>query len=355
MNDKEQPPTNTRPILSVVIDNYNYEQYVGQAIESVLRQDLDRTEVVVVDDGSTDDSLRRIDAFADRVRVVEKSNGGQGSALNAGFEAAQGDWILYLDADDLLLGDPLDDIAAFGEPTVSCLNWQMPGVDHEGSLLGSLHPPEPPPASSCLEKLIECGPLSFPFVPCSGNIWPRWFLERVMPMPEPPFRHDADVYLVNLAVIYGQSRFCEKPLSAYRQHAENYMATKNAFEVRDLLRSRMADLSAIVVDHLTKQRIDHDPGRWTNESWNELDEIERAIREAVPEGASLVLLDNGRLGVGDSLFGRKVSEVNQGDFVVAIDDALSSLKADLPGRYKHLVSACELVVDQHAVQVYCTK
>ena len=73
---------------TILINNFNYAAYLGEAIDSALAQDWDDVEVVVVDDGSTDGSAEVLDAYADRVVVVRKPNGGQASAFNTGFEKA---------------------------------------------------------------------------------------------------------------------------------------------------------------------------------------------------------------------------------------------------------------------------
>src|SRR4051794_28017522 len=88
--------------VSVIVNNFNYERYVGAAVESALAQDHPDIEVVVVDDGSTDGSTEVIAGFGDRIVPVLKPNGGQGSAFNAGFAAASGDVVIFLDADDRL-------------------------------------------------------------------------------------------------------------------------------------------------------------------------------------------------------------------------------------------------------------
>src|SRR5215212_9115311 len=90
-------------LASVVVNNFNYERFVAGAIESALEQTYGATEVVVVDDGSTDASREVIERYDGRVVSVFKDNGGQGSAFNAGFRASRGDVVLYLDADDMLL------------------------------------------------------------------------------------------------------------------------------------------------------------------------------------------------------------------------------------------------------------
>ena len=91
------------PLVSVVINNYNYARYLAQAIDSALGQTYPGTEVVVVDDGSSDGSRDVIAAYGTRVVPVLKENGGQASAFNAGFAASRGDVVLFLDADDCLL------------------------------------------------------------------------------------------------------------------------------------------------------------------------------------------------------------------------------------------------------------
>ena len=91
------------PLVSILINNYNYGRYLGVAIESALAQTYRRLEVVVVDDGSTDDSREVITSFAGRVVSVLKINGGQPSAYNSGFNASRVDIICFLDADDWFL------------------------------------------------------------------------------------------------------------------------------------------------------------------------------------------------------------------------------------------------------------
>ena len=89
-------------VVSIVVVNYNYGRFLDEAIESALAQTHDRVEVIVVDDGSTDESRALIDRYGDRVVAVLKENGGQASALNAGFEDVSGDVVIFLDADDVL-------------------------------------------------------------------------------------------------------------------------------------------------------------------------------------------------------------------------------------------------------------
>jgi glycosyltransferase involved in cell wall biosynthesis len=90
------------PLVSIIIPCYNGERFVGEAIESSLRQTHSRKEVIVIDDGSTDRSLSLIRSFGDRIRWETGPNRGAGAARNRGMELADGELIQFLDADDLL-------------------------------------------------------------------------------------------------------------------------------------------------------------------------------------------------------------------------------------------------------------
>ena len=94
-----------QPLVSVIVDNYNYGRYLAQSIESALAQTYARTEVIVVDDASTDDSPTVIRRYARVVPVFKAVNSGQASALNAGFLASHGEIVIFLDADDYLEPD----------------------------------------------------------------------------------------------------------------------------------------------------------------------------------------------------------------------------------------------------------
>src|SRR5437867_2851213 len=99
------------PLASVIISSYNYGRYLEETIESALNQTYSRTEVIVVDDGSTDNSREVIAGFGDRVRPLFEKNGGQASAFNAGFRMSRGEVILFLDSDDLLLPTAVESAA----------------------------------------------------------------------------------------------------------------------------------------------------------------------------------------------------------------------------------------------------
>ena len=89
------------PLVSIIICNHNYEKFLPQAIDSALRQTHANVEVIVIDDGSTDGSRTLISSYGSRIRPVLKRNGGQPSAINAGFRESRGEIVCLLDADDV--------------------------------------------------------------------------------------------------------------------------------------------------------------------------------------------------------------------------------------------------------------
>ena len=97
-----------RPTVSVVIPAYNAEAFVGDAIDSVLAQTFHDFEIIVVDDGSADGTRRVVTAYGDRVRFYQQEQAGASRARNRGIEEAHGEFIAFLDADDLWLPTKLE-------------------------------------------------------------------------------------------------------------------------------------------------------------------------------------------------------------------------------------------------------
>ena len=110
------------PKISIVIPLYNKGPYIKTSIDSVLNQTYDDYEVVIVDDGSTDNSVEVIkNSFtSEKIRIIQKENGGPSSARNRGIQEAKGKWVLLLDADDILLPKALEifDNKILGHPDI---------------------------------------------------------------------------------------------------------------------------------------------------------------------------------------------------------------------------------------------
>lgn len=107
--------------ISVIIPVYNAADFLPRAVGSVLMQEFDDFEVILVDDGSTDGSAAICDEFAahdERVRVIHKENGGVSSARNAGLDAAHGEFVMFVDADDAIKDDSLVNMYSFNSDFV---------------------------------------------------------------------------------------------------------------------------------------------------------------------------------------------------------------------------------------------
>ena len=89
-------------LVSIVIPVFNAEKYLEECINSALEQTYKQIEIIVVNDGSTDNSLEVMKTFSNRIKIISKSNGGTASALNVGFKAMKGEWFKWLSADDSL-------------------------------------------------------------------------------------------------------------------------------------------------------------------------------------------------------------------------------------------------------------
>lgn len=210
--------------VEIVIDNYNYDAFLGAAIESALGQTHGKVRVIVVDDGSSDGSRELLRDFEDRVEVVLKENGGQASALNAGFERCRGDVVIVLDADDLLHPEAASRAAAAfaAEETLAKVQCRMDTIDAAGRSTGAIKPPPHLPMPSGDMRRAE---LSFPFdltwLAMSANAFRTQALRQILPIPERDYRICADWYLVHMTALLGPVASLEEIGASYRVHGSN--------------------------------------------------------------------------------------------------------------------------------------
>lgn len=91
------------PILSIIVPVYNVEKYIRQCIESLINQDINNYEIIVVNDGTTDSSISIVNSFNNKkIRIINKQNGGLSSARNEGIKNANGKYIAFVDSDDFI-------------------------------------------------------------------------------------------------------------------------------------------------------------------------------------------------------------------------------------------------------------
>ncbi len=91
-----------KPLISVIVPIYNVQDYVERCVDSIINQTYTNTEIILINDGSTDKSLERIKKYSDRCIIIDKKNGGLSSARNAGIEKATGKYIVFIDSDDYI-------------------------------------------------------------------------------------------------------------------------------------------------------------------------------------------------------------------------------------------------------------
>lgn len=212
------------PLVSVLICNFNYGRYIGEAVESALRQTWEHMEVLVVDDGSTDDSRSVLAQFGDRVRVIHKENGGQASAFNVGIAEARGEIICFLDSDDLWYPDKVSRVVVkFRDSDWGMVCHDLDEIDGEGRALGTTHIRR---NGTRLEEgnlythLTEYG---FPWVfgPTSGISLRADVARSILPLPEADWRTCADNLLVTHALCHAQVGALPVALGQYRYHGSN--------------------------------------------------------------------------------------------------------------------------------------
>lgn len=216
------PMTVENPLVSVLINNYNYGLYLKEAIESALNQTYVNTEIIVVDDGSTDHSPEIIASYGEKVIPVLKENGGQASAFNAGFAISRGEIICLLDSDDLWLPEKVEQVveAARTYPNAAMIYNRVQNVDQSGKPFGEPWPPYKGIRGDISRQVAHTGGWC-PRPPTTGLSFSRKFLCQIMPIPEAEYRLCADAFWGDLAPFYGDVIGLETTLSLFRFHDAN--------------------------------------------------------------------------------------------------------------------------------------
>lgn len=210
-------PKMAYPLLSVIITNYNYDKFVSIAIES-LRSQAMPVEIIVVDDCSTDESRHILANYEPPIKIILKDkNLGHGDGFNQGFAASTGDTILFLDADDFMLPEAVQILADTFDAKSALNVYRMHYADAEGRTFGLFPPLEAPlTQGSAVDLVLQKG--SIHTTVTSGMVYPRWVLEKVLPVPVEQFRQGADGYLASVVPLYGTIKVHDNVITAYRQH-----------------------------------------------------------------------------------------------------------------------------------------
>ena len=207
--------------ISILINNFNYARYLGAAIDSALVQASPalgaEVEVIVCDDASTDASREVMAAYGDRIQCWHSpENRGQASAMNAGLARSSGEWVLFLDSDDLLDADALATCLPLMADGVAKIQFQLQCITDTGRRMGRqipylLHDGDVRPL------IKRFGTYGSP--PASGNLYRRSAIERYFPLEEAAWRRAADTPPILLSAFHGRIVNAPRPLGSYRIHS----------------------------------------------------------------------------------------------------------------------------------------
>jgi len=213
----------TRVLASVLIDTYNHERFIEQAIASVLEQDFPASEreIIVVDDGSTDRTPEIIRKFEPQVRLLRKENGGQASAFNAGIPECRGEIVAFLDGDDWWAARKLtrvlqtlaanQDVGIVGHGIV---NVQRDGSEQEETLRQHFRFQANSREGALLLRRRGA------FLGTSRMTIRASLLRRIGLVPE-GIEVQADEYLFTLAAVMAGAQILPEALTYYRMHDAN--------------------------------------------------------------------------------------------------------------------------------------
>lgn len=224
----ELRPLPAEPLVSILISNYNYARFIGAAIRSALDQTYPNIELIICDDGSTDNSVDMIEQYErkdSRLRFIPKANGGQGSGFNAAFAASQGEIIALLDSDDLFLSQKVERIVADfqANPDSGFGLHRVIRMSADLSRRQGVWPMSAPlPKGWYGPRLLEDGGILPYMPPTSGLSLRRQVADRIFPLPlEVPLVNCPDQYITRLAPLLTKVTREDEALSQYRLHGSN--------------------------------------------------------------------------------------------------------------------------------------
>lgn len=276
--------TRNAPFVTVLITTYNYGHFIEQAIDSVIAQDYpaDKIQILVVDDGSTDDTSERVKKYGSRISYFQKPNGGQASALNFGFAKARGEIVALLDADDLFVPFKLTRISEVfqHDPTLGMIYhrtrmWKAATDEYSDYEFLAI--------SGDLKKEPDRFAFYIP-QPTTCVCFRRTAVEPLLPVPE-NVRMNADCFLVALIPFVAPVLALPEFLSVYRVHGENAFYL-DCEEVPLEVRKKRAITWQTVTDEMRKWLVaqgytrEYRPVRFFFDRWDVLVERETFALES---------------------------------------------------------------------------
>jgi len=214
----------SKALASIIINNYNYGRFLPGAIDSALNQTYHNVEVIVVDDGSTDNSREVIESYGDQLIPVLKKNGGQASAFNAGFAASKGEVVCILDSDDIFLPEKVAEVMnIFAQyPDIGwCFHSLIWADINNNTLSGGRHEAGPSRECDFRVDMREKGKLPLHTPATSALCFRHSLLQQLLPMPEGQSISIGDHYLKFMASALSKGFYLDKELTLQKVHDNN--------------------------------------------------------------------------------------------------------------------------------------
>lgn len=209
------------PTIAAVVVNHNYARFLPTALDSVLAQDVAFDEVIVVDDGSTDDSPAVLTRYRDRVTVLEIANRGQLGACRVGLAATGADYVYFLDADDRALPHLVRTVLPALSRRPVKLQFQLQGVSDSAGELHSVFPTFPAGYDTASMRADNDFIGFYICPPTSGNVYSRAAL-AALPLDAVDQRDFIDGPPTLALPYLGEIVSLTVPLACYRLHGENH-------------------------------------------------------------------------------------------------------------------------------------
>jgi glycosyltransferase involved in cell wall biosynthesis len=289
------------PLASIVISSYNYGRFLREAINGALTQTYEHREVVVVDDGSTDESREIVGSYGARIKAILKKNEGQASAFNAGVRASKGEVLFFVDSDDVLLPTAVEEaMRLLAKDDVAKVHWPLWVIDEAGIKTGQVLPgTDPLPEGDLQTAVLEAGADGYTWPPTTGNCWSRRFVDTVFPLPEAEYQTCPDYYLAALAPLYGAVKQIATPLGLYRIHGTNHGWRGPIEERLEVLRQRTDHTLSVLTTHCRIKGLSLNVDLCRSNSWyswlTRIYLMARELSAIIPPDASWILADEGKL------------------------------------------------------------
>ena len=205
-----------------------------------------------------------ISSYGDRVSAVFKPNGGHASAFNAGFRASHGSIVMFLDADDMLLPNAVEEVVRAWRPGVAKAQFVSGPYRREMDVRSAATVPYLPtqmPDGDIRASILDAG--GYIGVPTSGNAFARTVLDRLLPLPESQWRQAADTSLEIIAPFLGDVVSIRKILGCYRIHESNHGMLGDELDSRKLRVKIVIDLQREwALSEFASRSGLHDPRNW---------------------------------------------------------------------------------------------